>query len=89
MIAFPDQKLPDLLTPDEAAKYLRLDEIGGRRPDLSLKRYRSRKGGYLLKSVRISGKTLYRLSDLQDFVESLQRQQDLSEHLAGRKGTGK
>ena len=77
---------PDLLTEAEAIQYLRLDALGSARPDLALRRYRSRRGGYLLKSVRISGKTLYRLSDLQGFVGELQRRQDPSEALAVGRG---
>ena len=76
----------ELFTEPEAIAYLRLDKLGVQRPDLALRRYRSRRGGYLLKSVRISGKTVYRLSDLQAFVESLQRQQDPSEVLAVSRG---
>ncbi len=39
---------PALLTQDEAVRFLRLDTLGLKRPDLSLRRYRSRRGGYLL-----------------------------------------
>ena len=77
---------PGLLTEQEAIRYLRLDQIGGKRPELALKRYRTRKGGYLLKGVRLCGKTLYRRCDLAAFVESLQRQQDPAEALTTTRG---
>ena len=88
MIALTDQpnKPHELLTEAEAIYYLRLDVIGGERPDLALRRYRTRRGGYALKSVRICGKTLYRLSDLQDFVSALQERQDLSAPFAETRG---
>lgn len=80
MIRTADQSndTPSLLTEAEAIKWLRLDVIAGERPDLALKRYRCRRGGYALKGVRICGCTLYRRSDLEAFVSALQERQDLS-----------
>lgn len=86
MIAFPDRKVPDLLTEAEAIQYLRLDTIGVQRPSLTVKRYRRCRGNYVLKTVRISGRTPYRVSDLQAFVAALQEKQDLSKPLTTTRG---
>ena len=80
MIRATDQpeNYPDLVTTEEAIRYLRLDVIGGKRPDLALRRYRCRRGGYALKGVRLCGKTVYRREDLDAFVLAMQERQDLS-----------
>lgn len=44
--------------------------------------------GYLLKNMRLFSRVPYRLSDLQDFVLALQKQQDSGEILTARRGRG-
>ena len=59
---------PDLLTEDEAIRYLRLDTINIKNRAATLERYR--KDG-LLRGVQISKKIFYKRTELERFVEGL------------------
>jgi len=66
---FPDGRpCPDILTEDEAVKYLRLDTIDIKNPGETLRRYRA---GGSLRAVQISKAILYPLSELRRFIETL------------------
>ena len=56
---------PEVLTEDEAARYLRLDFGGSANPKQTLKYYRDK--GELV-AIRIGRKNRYRRQDLDDFL---------------------
>jgi len=62
---------PDLLTEQEAIRFLRLDEIDIERPQDTLRRYRLRG---LLKAVQVSKAILYERQELLDFVQKLKEE---------------
>ena len=64
----PVQQCPELLTPDEAVRYLRLDVNGSKNPERTLRHYRE-KG--LLKGVQVGRPLRYRRVDLDDFLRCL------------------
>jgi hypothetical protein len=64
----PGDPCPDLLTADEAARYVRLDTVDIKNPTETLERYR--KGGSL-HGIQISKKVFYRRQDLDKFIEEL------------------
>ena len=56
---------PDLLTEEEAIRYLRLDVDGSSDPERTLKYYRDK--GQLV-AIRVGKKNRYRRQDLVDFL---------------------
>lgn len=62
----PPQPCPELLTEDEAIRYLRLDVDGPTNPEQTLRYYRE-KG--LLRGVRVGKRLRYRRKDLDAFLE--------------------
>lgn len=66
----PPEPCPELLTEDEAIRYLRLDIDGPANPKLTLRYYRE-KG--LLRATRISRKLRYRRIELDRLMENLTR----------------
>jgi len=66
------QHLSPLLTPEEAAEWLRLTEPGGpKRPDCTIKRYRDLG---LLRCVRVGRQARYHVSDLENLIDRLRQQ---------------
>jgi hypothetical protein len=66
---FPPSPCPELLTEEEAIRYLRLDTIGGlRNPKETLARYRS---NGLLRGTQVSKKIFYRRVELDRFLDRL------------------
>lgn len=61
----PATPCPDLLTADEAVRYLRLDETGVSNPKRTLDRYRE---AGLVEGRRIGRCVVYRREDLDKFV---------------------
>jgi len=61
----PPEPCPELLTTEEAIRYLRLDVGGTQRPDLTLRRYRELG---LLRATRIGRRILYRRVELEAFL---------------------
>lgn len=61
----PPRPVPDVLTADEAIRYLRLDQAGVKDPKLTLDRYR-RRG--LLRGTQISRIVVYLLDELRRFL---------------------
>lgn len=59
------QPSADLLTAEQAIRYLRLDEIGLKNPHLALARYRYRG---LLHGTRFAGRVWYLRSELDAFL---------------------
>lgn len=59
---------PELLTEEEASRYLRLDECGIKNPDESLERYRARG---LLRGTQVSKRVFYRRLELERLLERL------------------
>ncbi len=72
-IAQPEE-FPDLLTADEAIRFLRLDVNGPVKPELSLRRYRELG---LLRGVKVGRHMRYLKSELLAF---LQRKTDEGQH---------
>ena len=66
----PPQPCPELLTAEEAVRYLRLDTVGIKDPQETLRRYRD---SGRLRATQISKKLFYRRVELELF---LQRQTD-------------
>ena len=63
---FADGKhVPDLLTESEAVKYLRLNALGLKHPDATLRRYRD---AGVLKAVQVGKQILFPLPELRAFV---------------------
>ncbi len=62
----PPQPCPELLTEDEAVRYLRLDTISISDTSATLRRYRERR---LLRGTQISKRIFYRRSELERFIE--------------------
>ena len=66
---FPDgRRCPDLMTEAEAIKYLRLDTVGHRHPERTLKHYRDRK---LLRPTRVGKKLFYSRWELETFIKKV------------------
>lgn len=63
----PASPCPELLTADEAVRYLRLDEIGTNEPARALTHYREQG---LLKGRRVGKCVRYLRKDLDSFIES-------------------
>lgn len=59
---------PELLTAEEAVRYLRLDTIGHKNPEHTLKYYRECRK---LKSTRIGKKLFYSRKALDEFIEEM------------------
>ena len=64
----PPQPCQELLTEDEAIRYLRLDTINIADPLATLRRYRQRG---LLRGTQISKRIFYRRTELDRFIERL------------------
>lgn len=64
----PAQACPELLTPDEAARYLRLDVAGVKDVVSTLDRYRAMG---LLRGTQVSRRVLYRRVELEKFLDRL------------------
>ena len=63
----PPQPCPELLTEDEAIRYLRLDTITGlRNPSETLARYRAQG---MLRGTQVSKRVFYRRVELDRFLE--------------------
>lgn len=62
----PPRPCPELLTEDEAIRYLRLDTINISDPSATLRRYRENR---LLRGTHISKKIFYRRAELDRFIE--------------------
>jgi hypothetical protein len=60
------QPCPELLTEDEAIRYLRLDTIGIKNPAMTLANYRD---SAQLRATRVSKKLFYRRVELDRFLE--------------------
>ncbi|MHC4445891.1 MAG: helix-turn-helix domain-containing protein [Planctomycetota bacterium] len=63
----PPQPCPELLTEEEAIRYLRLDTDGPAKPELTLRHYRE-KGS--LRATRIGRKLRYRRVELDRLMEN-------------------
>lgn len=61
----PVEFCPELLTPTEAIRYLRLDIDGPQRPELSLRRYRELG---LLRATQVGRRIFYRRVELDGFL---------------------
>ena len=59
---------PDVLTAEEAIRYLRLDTLGVRDPRNTLRNYREQG---LIKATKIGRKNFYRKQDLDEFVGTM------------------
>ena len=57
---------PELLTPQEAVRYLRLDTTGSKRPLLTLRHYRQQ---HKLQVTRLGKRLLYSRRELDRFIE--------------------
>ena len=57
---------PELLTEDEAIRFLRLDDDGPAKPELTLRYYRQKNK---LKGTQIGKRILYTRKALQEFLE--------------------
>ena len=62
----PPQPCPELLTEDEAIRYLRLDTVNISDPSATLRRYREQR---LLKGTQISKSIFDRRGELDHFIE--------------------
>jgi len=67
----PAQPCPELLTEDEAIRYLRLDTINIGSPSETLRRYRERG---MLRGTQVSKRVMYRRVELDRFLERLTEQ---------------
>ncbi len=67
----PPEPCPELLTEEEAIRYLRLDVGGSAKPSLTLRYYRE-KG--LLRGTRVGRKLRYRRTELDRLLENLTRE---------------
>ena len=63
-----DNSFPDLLTEDEAIKFLRLDVAGPANPKNTLRYYRNRG---LLKGTKIGRRVIYMKKSLLEFAEKM------------------
>lgn len=71
--ALPDGKggyspAPQLMTAEEAIRYLRIDTLGVKNPDKTLKRY---VGLGVLKATRIGGKNFYMQKSCDNFCRAM------------------
>lgn len=62
----PASIAPELMTEDEAVRYLRLDRSGVKRPTETLRRYRMLG---LLRGTQVGRRVLYRRVELDAFLE--------------------
>lgn len=67
----PAQPCPELLTEDEAIRYLRLDTIKIGNPSETLRRYRELG---MLRGTQVSKRVMYRRIELDRFLERLTEQ---------------
>ena len=67
----PAQTCPELLTEEEAVRYLRLDTINIGNPSETLRRYRERG---MLRGTQVSKRVMYRRVELDRFLERLTEQ---------------
>ena len=68
-VYMPDGRpAPILMTESEVIQMLRLEECGASRPEYAMQRLRD---SGRLKSIRISRKSAYRLSDVLNYLEQL------------------
>ena len=65
------QPVPELLTTEEAIRFLRLDTIKTKNPQAALRRYRRMR---YLHGVQVGKKVLYQIGELLKFVEKLKQQ---------------
>jgi len=59
---------PELLTEEEAVRYLRLDTLNTKEPRLTLRHYRQQRK---LKATKIGKRLLYSRKALDDFIEEM------------------
>jgi hypothetical protein len=64
----PPQPCPELLTEEEAVRYLRLDTVGITDPSNTLRRYREQG---LLRATQVSKKLFYRRMELDRFLDRI------------------
>lgn len=64
----PPTMCPELLTAEEAGRYLRLDQIGVTRPERTLRRYRELG---LLRGTQVSKRVFYRRAELDRLLDRL------------------
>lgn len=64
----PGEPCPDLLTEEEAIRYLRLHEIAIKNPEETLRRYR--KEGHL-RGTQVSKRVFYLKHELDDFLKKM------------------
>ncbi len=64
----PPQPCPELLTEEEAIRYLRLDTINIKNPPETLARYRDEG---ILRGTQVSKRVFYRRNELDRFLERL------------------
>jgi hypothetical protein len=64
----PPSPCPELLTEDEAIRYLRLDTVAIKDPSATLRNYRKRR---LLHGTQVSKRVFYRRSELDAFLTRL------------------
>jgi len=62
------QPCPSLLTEEEAIRYLRLDTVGHKHPERTLKHYRDRR---LLRPTRLGKKLFYSVWELESFIKKV------------------
>lgn len=62
----PAQPCPELLTEEEAIRYLRLDTTGVLNPGQTLERYRAM---WLLRGTQVGRRVFYRRIELERFLE--------------------
>jgi hypothetical protein len=67
----PPTPCPELLTEEEAIRYLRLDTISIKDPSATLRTYRKRR---LLRGTQVSKKVFYRRVELEAFLERLTKE---------------
>ena len=64
----PPTPCPELLTEEEAIRYLRLDTIDIKDPSATLRTYRKRR---MLQGTQVSKKVFYRRTELEAFLTRL------------------
>lgn len=64
----PPSPCPELLTEDEAIRYLRLDTVNIKDPSATLRNYRKRR---MLLGTQVSKKVFYRRTELDAFLQRL------------------
>jgi len=68
-VYMPDgSSAPELMTEEEAIRFLRLDTDGPKRPEFTLRYYRDQQ---LLKGIRVGKRIRYPKKELLKFIDSL------------------